>query len=185
MALSPEEREYQRLYKQRIRQAFVDSRGGACEWCGDDPGAYGLVVDYADLSTKTRWAANIWGMAKARRDAELEKCIVLCRACYLKHTEPEHGTLERARKFNDWCKCPLCKPVANAYARSRHAIRGDHVSKRVGPRMMDEPYRDALRAYPIEAPKVPTGGWWNDLGRDDTLAPGAPTDSDPNDSAAP
>lgn len=166
MALSEKEREYQRQWKRGIREEFVASRGGACERCGADPGAYGLVVDYRDYANKPGYARDIWSMGKARREEALEQCIVLCRSCYLKHTEPEHGTLERARKFKDPCKCQACKDVANAYQRSWRASRGEIFSNRVSTKMMDEPWREELLAYPTEVPETPPTGWWNDLGRE-------------------
>jgi hypothetical protein len=170
MALSEQEREYQRQYKQRIRDAFVASRGGACERCGADPGAYGLVVDYADLSTKPGYASKIWSMGRERREAELEKCIVLCRACHLVHTEPPHGTLARARRFKDKCTCQGCKDAENVYQRSWAARRRAYKPRRISTKMLDEPWREELKHFPTEAPQVPENGWWNDLGRDDTLA---------------
>lgn len=188
MAPSEKQREYFRRWKQNIRDEFVRSRGGACERCGAEPGEYGLIVDYADLSTKTQWAAKIWSMGRERREAELEKCVVLCRECHQEHTLPPHGTLERARlwaKTGKRCPCRACRDARNAYQHAWLAQRGEFVSRRVGPRMLDEPWREELRTYPTEPPQTSSEGWWNDLGRDDTLAP-APTEmSLPNDTTAP
>lgn len=167
MALTEAERTYQREYKQRIRDAFVASRGGGCERCGTVPDAYGLIVDYLDQENKPGWAANIWSMRKDRRDAELEKCIVLCKPCYLKHTEPAHGTVERYNYFTDPCRCRACRDAHNVYQHTRHSRRGEFVSNRVGRRMMDEPWREELAAYPLgDAPKSRKKDWWTQLGKE-------------------
>lgn len=166
VALTTErERAYHREWKQRIRDAFVESRGGACERCKADPGAYGLVVDYLDQENKPGYASKIWSMAKARRDAELELCIVLCRACYLKHTEPAHGTVERYVYTTDPCRCRACRDAQNAYLRTWKARRKEHVSTRVSQYMMDEPWREELQAYPLgDTPKSTEQDWWTQLG---------------------
>jgi hypothetical protein len=171
MPLTEKEREYQRLHKQRIRQDFIDSRGGGCEWCGVVPEAYGLIVDYADLANKPGWAAKIWRMAKERRDAELAKCIVLCKECYLKHTEPAHGTYERYRRPGDPCRCPACQK-ANADRGYMELRKKNGPSKRPRKFYNTEPMAPPTQAtahvwgIPQDEIPVPGTGWWQELGHD-------------------
>jgi hypothetical protein len=55
--------------------------------CIDCLSREGLEVDHADASTKV--THRIWSWSKARRDAELAKCVVRCNSCHKKKTVAE------------------------------------------------------------------------------------------------
>lgn len=83
--------EYQRSWMARRRSDWIKAHG-PCVDCGssDNP-----EVDHADASTKVNH--RVWSWSKARREAELAKCVVRCRACHARKTtsEGEHARGER------------------------------------------------------------------------------------------
>jgi hypothetical protein len=66
-----QQREYQRQWVAARRAAWFE--GKACELCGSTEG---LQLDHRDPATKV--SHRIWAWSKARREAELVKCRVLC-----------------------------------------------------------------------------------------------------------
>jgi hypothetical protein len=83
------QRAYQREWLARRRQEWIKSNG-PCVDCGswEDP-----EVDHANASDKV--THRVWSWSKARRDAELAKCVVRCGPCHEKKTvdrgERSHG----------------------------------------------------------------------------------------------
>lgn len=69
---------YQREWRARRRSAFF--AGHACERCGTRER---LELHHRDPSQKVGHA--IWSWSESRRQAELAKCIVLCRDCHAEH----------------------------------------------------------------------------------------------------
>lgn len=83
--------------------------GKSCVICGT---TQDLEVDHIDPEMKV--AHRIWSWAIPRRNAELAKCQVLCKAHHLEKTlaqrpTPEHGTISRYTSKVHKCRCDLCK----------------------------------------------------------------------------
>jgi len=103
----------------KYKRDWVAARRG--EWMADKSclvcGTTELLeVDHIDPTQKV--AHRIWSWAIPRRDAELAKCQVLCRAHHLEKTlaqrpKPEHGTVSRYSSKVHKCRCDLCRK-ANA-----------------------------------------------------------------------
>ena len=71
-----------------------------------------LEVDHIDPAQKV--SHRIWSWAIPRRNAELAKCQILCKAHHLEKTlaqrpKPEHGTVSRYSSKVHKCRCDLCR----------------------------------------------------------------------------
>lgn len=78
-------REYQRKHLEARRAEWIDENG-PCAKCGSDSS---LEIDHKDSKTKEYFVGRIWSASKARREAELAKCQVLCHDCHIQKTR-EH-----------------------------------------------------------------------------------------------
>jgi hypothetical protein len=76
-------REYARKWVAARRKAWLLANG-PCVDCGSSED---LEVDHVDPSTKV--THNVWSWAKARREAELAKCVVRCTVCHKKKSAGE------------------------------------------------------------------------------------------------
>lgn len=115
---------YQAARQKRLRDEWLVANG-PCKRCGSSEH---MEVDHIDPATKT--SHRIWSWSKERREAELKKCQVLCRACHEKKSAGEksidipHGTVSGYRYFR--CRCDDCRAAHNAKAtQERAAKRGD------------------------------------------------------------
>jgi hypothetical protein len=81
------QREYQRIYAAEKRRKFFI--GKTCVRCGT---ANELTIDHIDPITKI--SHNVWSWSETRRNAELEKCQILCWPC---HKTKTHLSGEKAR----------------------------------------------------------------------------------------
>jgi hypothetical protein len=90
MAWTPErKRAYQRDWIARRRAAFF--AGKTCETCGSTER---LELDHIDRTQKV--THKIWSSSKAKREAEIAKCRVLCHECHKARSRvqmSEHRTL--------------------------------------------------------------------------------------------
>lgn len=85
-------RNYMREYVRRLRREWVEANG-PCQRCGSKDS---LEIDHIDPRTKCR--GMYWTWAKARREAELAKCQVLCRGCHVIKTSTERRAKAAARR---------------------------------------------------------------------------------------
>jgi hypothetical protein len=104
-------REYKRNWVAARRGEWMADK--SCVVCGTTKD---LEVDHIDPTQKV--AHRIWSWAIERRNAELAKCQVLCKAHHLEKTlaqrpKPEHGTVSRYSSKVHKCRCDLCRK-ANA-----------------------------------------------------------------------
>ena len=124
------QRAYQRRYKDDRRKEWL-RENGPCRECGSWDR---LEVDHVDPSTKL--SHRIWTWAKARREAELEKCQVLCFKCHREKTRlqsassrprPLHGTANRYKSLG--CRCYDCtrahKEAMRAWRAEKRRMRGE------------------------------------------------------------
>lgn len=84
------QREYQNQWMKNRRLAWLAEHGP----CVDCSGTEDLQVDHADASIKV--THRVWSWSKARRNAELAKCVVRCEPCHIKKTNEsdEHASGE-------------------------------------------------------------------------------------------
>jgi hypothetical protein len=120
------QRQYQTEWCRRRRRAWL-AEHGPCVDCGtwDD-----LEVDHVDPSIKV--SHRVWSWARARRDAELAKCVARCFPCHGKKTNAE-GRAQRycLRNHDTWAtgrdatrRCLRCRaeyeyPRTNARKRAK------------------------------------------------------------------
>lgn len=109
------QREYQRTWVAVRRRAFFADK--TCEWCGstDD-----LELHHREPGKKVAHA--IWSWGGTQREAEIAKCIVLCRFCHdrahaqARRVEAEltssHGTI---RCYWRGCRCDPCRAARKDY----------------------------------------------------------------------
>lgn len=83
-------REYQRQWVAERRLKGLNLLGGKCVQCGSSEK---LEVDHKDPSSKI--SHRIWSWSWQRIEDELSKCQLLCRACHIRKTEPEHPKGEK------------------------------------------------------------------------------------------
>lgn len=86
--------------------------GNICRKCGS---VDNLEIDHIDPIAKSfTVGGQLWNCAKAKFEAEIAKCQLLCQSCHNKKTLAEtgkksaigtHGTLSSYR----YCKCYLCR----------------------------------------------------------------------------
>jgi hypothetical protein len=75
-----EQRRYQREWLARRRNDWV-AANGPCTDCGS---CDELQVDHVDASMKV--SHRIWSWSATRREVELAKCVVRCKACHIAKT---------------------------------------------------------------------------------------------------
>lgn len=115
------QRRHYRKHKERVmgrvhqrekgrREEFFT--GKSCLQCGKTDKSC-LQIHHFDREDKVANNSTIWGWVKERRQAELAKCIVLCKPCHLgvhakeMRKEPTHGT--KAGYTHHKCRCDACK----------------------------------------------------------------------------
>lgn len=115
------QRAYQRNYMRRRRETWF--AGKSCVRCGS---VESLELDHVDPATKIAHA--VWSWSAVRRDEELAKCQVLCKACHAVKTAAEnaveeipHGTHSGYSKHR--CKCDDCRAAHALYQREWAAKR--------------------------------------------------------------
>lgn len=119
MYTKEQRREYQKKYRNNLRQKVIMEKGGVCLKCGS---LSNLEFDHRDQKTKKAEISNLIanGASLSVLKAELTKCDLLCRSCHLKKskesgdmsTEPwnkgkwKHGSTG----YNTYkCRCAECR----------------------------------------------------------------------------
>lgn len=126
MPLSREKhREYELARYHRLRNGWIQSKGGSCTLCGSKES---LEIDHINRKEKSFDASRAWFLSESRRLLELAKCQVLCRSCHQQKTLSEisvpHGG-GSAGKHD--CRCVLCKKRRREYQIERRAKLGSGV----------------------------------------------------------
>lgn len=114
------QREYQRRWMAERRAAALE--GKTCARCGDADGPF----DFHHVDPAEKLTHNVWSWSAKRREAELAKCVVLCRDCHVDH----HGELRRQvaerrnpcgtyAAYKRGCKCAACTAANAAYEAER------------------------------------------------------------------
>src|SRR5687768_3680232 len=106
--------EYQRNWMQKRRREFF--AGKTCKQCGSTED---LELDHVDRKSKESHA--IWSWSKARREAELAKCQVLCQDCHKKKTREDQKVIHPCGTMNSYCsgcRCNECKAGWATYMRN-------------------------------------------------------------------
>jgi 5-methylcytosine-specific restriction endonuclease McrA len=81
MKTKEQQRGYQNEWIKRRRNEWFEANG-PCKECGS---TNDLQLDHIDPKLKV--SSHIWSWSQTRRDSELCKCQVLCRACHQKKTK--------------------------------------------------------------------------------------------------
>jgi 5-methylcytosine-specific restriction endonuclease McrA len=121
-------RRWHRERNARIRAEWI-AANGPCTACGS---SVDLEVDHVDPRTKDpllRRGTGLWTWSKARREAELAKCQVLCQICHVKKTtdEQQAGALEHGPR----CKKRGCHcEVSREYERQKKRESRERLKQR-------------------------------------------------------
>lgn len=98
-----------RRYHERMADAKAQL-GGKCVSCGSSKD---LEFDHIDPNTKSYSVQKMWSLSKAKLEAELAKCQLMCKTC-LHDRETPCGT---PQKYWRGCRCAECANAKNAYER--------------------------------------------------------------------
>lgn len=124
---------YQKQYRSKLRQHYVDLLGGICANCDSSDS---LEFDHIDPSTKK---FTIAGFSRARSDIdkEIEKCQLLCSDCHKKKSIDEAsgrrtpcGTLTSYVVYK--CHCKICKKRYNEWYSTYRNRRSELRKARAG-----------------------------------------------------
>lgn len=88
MATRERQREYQRKWRADRRAAWLAGKS-----CVDCDATNNLEIDHIDPRQKVHHC--VWSWSRARREAELAKCRVLCRPCHARRhrSDKTHNTV--------------------------------------------------------------------------------------------
>jgi len=112
-------RQYQRDFQRAKYYRWMDEArvrlGGRCAVCG---AVENLQFDHVDPATKLFTIAGSYRPTRAKFDAEVAKCQLLCVPHHKEKTASEqrhdvHGTWGMYR--NRKCRCQVCRDFVNAY----------------------------------------------------------------------
>lgn len=121
-------RDYQREWVATRRAAYLHGR--SCVLCGS---AENLEFDHANPEHKV--SHRVWSWSRERLEAELAKCVILCRRCHQeRHSleRPKHGS----GGYKRGCRCEVCmawkreaNARSNAKRRRRESDPGDRLCR--------------------------------------------------------
>ena len=108
------QRAYQRAYNARRRAEWFE--GKKCALCSsvDD-----LELHHPDRQQKV--SHRLWSWTFTRREAELAKCIVLCRSCHKAASAAQRARTTRHGTYAEYvhgCRCDPCKAARREYQRA-------------------------------------------------------------------
>lgn len=80
--IDPEaKREYQRRWLADRRAEYIAKCGGCCKSCGSS-----VFLEFHHLDPAAKESHRIWSWRRERIEAEVAKCILLCRECHKEET---------------------------------------------------------------------------------------------------
>lgn len=120
------QREYQLRRYHKRRAESIETLGGKCFLCGS---TNRLELDHIDPATKAFPIAKLWSLSKAKYEAELAKCQLLCRECHTRKSAYEtmvrrpftHGKYWAVYKHK--CRCPECDSFRVEFNKKRAEAR--------------------------------------------------------------
>lgn len=119
-------REYNKRRYWKLKAEAHEFLGGKCAECGNTDR---LEMDHIDPSTKTVDVSRFCSMSRVRFLEELKLCQLLChehhKAKTIREKSVEHGGGLTGKKN---CRCELCAPLKNAYARQLKRNKRKRVS---------------------------------------------------------
>lgn len=122
LATKEAQREYQRLWIQRRRQAWFD-KNGPCVQCGS---VEGLEADHKDPKTKLLNPSVLWSMSdkNPKKIAELAKLQVLCEDCHREKSNVELSSEDHGRnKYEKYgCRCDICRAAKRKNNAKRYKL---------------------------------------------------------------
>jgi len=101
----------------RIKAEWTERLGGACVVCGS---VENLEFDHIDPELKSFNVSRLWSVSKEKRDAEIEKCQLLCKEHHLEKSIREANAVPHGGGVSGkhGCKCDLCRLKKNEYLRN-------------------------------------------------------------------
>lgn len=112
---------YQRAWVARRRTLFFKDK--TCGWCSSSK-----RLELHHVDTEQKESHSIWSWGAARREAEIAKCIVLCRDCHRRaHAEARRieaelrNTCGTIQSYWRGCRCDACKQAGVDYRNARAA----------------------------------------------------------------
>lgn len=105
-------------YQKRRSEAII-KLGGKCHKCLSTDG---LDIHHKDPSEKSFTLAKGSSYSKQRWDEEVEKCVLLCKACHINehNSKAPCGTPQR---YWRGCHCDACKSAYNAHNKEYKRLR--------------------------------------------------------------
>lgn len=98
------------------RADAIAQLGGCCAQCGSIDR---MEFDHVDPATKAFTIGTSWSTSRAKLDAELAKCQLLCFGCHRRKSgdelSVEHGEGKTGKRN---CRCDLCSPLKREYQRA-------------------------------------------------------------------
>lgn len=101
------QREFQRQRNAKVRAAWL--AGKCCVDCGS---VERLECDHVDRSQKV--SHRVWTWAPAKREEELAKCVVRCRACHQERHAAEMRKEHGSAGYKRGCRCEECRSWKSA-----------------------------------------------------------------------
>lgn len=80
-------RAYGNTWAKARRLAWIQEQGGKCTHCGSTEN---LEIDHKNPQDKEWATRELWSRNSKFREAELQKCQVLCQGCHQTKTSAEH-----------------------------------------------------------------------------------------------
>ena len=117
---------------------------GNCAGCGAAPTEF----HHVDPETKENGPVDFWCWGKARREAELAKCIPVCSDCHKWYHRP-NAVCGTVKKYGQGCRCDACRGAASERSREWRARTN------TPERLAAEAQRNRDRRAGIKRPRKP------------------------------
>lgn len=99
---------YQRKWHKDRRNEILNELGGKCAQCGSTDE---LEIDHIDPTLKLFKPSKIvnMGIANPLRQAEIDKCQLLCNTCHKAKTIQQLTVPHGIKGYRRGCKCDVCR----------------------------------------------------------------------------
>ena len=120
-------REYLPKRQKKIREEAIKRFGSTCSRCGDTDGPF--EFDHIEPKEKIIEIGDLWKYGKEKREAELNKCQLLCNPCHREKTCEDHGWqysvgVHGLPSSHRYCNCSICLDAWSTYQHKRKRILG-------------------------------------------------------------
>ena len=114
-------RDYDLAYRNKRREAWIDSQGRICALCQSVDGPW--EIDHIDPATKEHRVVSLWSRTRAVRDYELAKCQLLCESCHhIKSGQESMKPITHGMSgYKRGCRCDICHQALLTYWKNRRS----------------------------------------------------------------